>query len=392
MPFDPFRPSKYRRGPASRSIVTVGADPTAVVAVAMTPSTVSVAPQGSTPITASPRNYLGQPIAGLSVSWQSSNTGVATVTPGTGYDATVTGVGGGSCVITATINGVIGSAPVAVSQPSGSFANLPASFSVLSEMDASSLTTPLRGLTWTNTNFASNGSNAILPNGDAGAPLSPPTLARTTYLSGMGVGLEPCAWTPGVMAQQSQLYLSLRLRHNINSGTGVFEMPPSTLKQGFLGYAESTGSALNEGYLRILASSGSAKTTQASGSSRPIEFVMQNDGTIGSEYGAFDSGVQDLSLDQNLDATQYHTFGFYHHWEVIWKINTLGLRDGGFDLWIDGHHVSHWTQVVYRNAGFPNAFLCWNWRPTWGGNVAGVTKSQQDTIDIDHILLAGIAA
>ncbi len=73
-------------------------------------------------LTATPRNAAGTPITGLSVTWQSSNSAIASVSP----SGEVTALAPGSVVITATANQISGSAQVTVTEiPIGSISLSP---------------------------------------------------------------------------------------------------------------------------------------------------------------------------------------------------------------------------------------------------------------------------
>jgi len=106
--------------------VTVTAVP--VASVTVSPPTATVAVGSTVQLTATPRDAAGNALAGRAVSWSSGNTAMATVSS-TGR---VTGVTAGSVTITATSEGVSGTAAVTVTtglqgtyyvSPSGSDAN-----------------------------------------------------------------------------------------------------------------------------------------------------------------------------------------------------------------------------------------------------------------------------
>ncbi len=89
-----------------------------VAAVAVSPATVTLGALGATEqLTATVRDANGNPIAGASVTWVSSNSQVATVST----SGLVTAVGNGTATITATVGGLSGTARVTVvvaTQPS----------------------------------------------------------------------------------------------------------------------------------------------------------------------------------------------------------------------------------------------------------------------------------
>ena len=81
-----------------------------VVSVAVSPTTGSLSPGQTLQLSATPRDAGGQPVAGASVTWSSSNNAVATVGP-TGL---VTAVADGSATIAAESEGVTGTASISV--------------------------------------------------------------------------------------------------------------------------------------------------------------------------------------------------------------------------------------------------------------------------------------
>jgi uncharacterized protein YjdB len=91
-----------------------------VAAVTILPSPVDLAPGGTADLTATPRNAAGAPLSGRTVTWQSSNPIVATVTQTGPTTARVTAHAEGNAVITATSEGVNGTVNVTVTAVVGS--------------------------------------------------------------------------------------------------------------------------------------------------------------------------------------------------------------------------------------------------------------------------------
>jgi uncharacterized protein YjdB len=96
-------------GKSGTSSLTVTAVP--VASVTVSPASASVGVGSTAQLTATPKDSAGNPLSGRTVSWTSSNGGVATVTA-TGL---VTGVSTGSATITATSGGKSGTAAITVS-------------------------------------------------------------------------------------------------------------------------------------------------------------------------------------------------------------------------------------------------------------------------------------
>ncbi len=95
--------------------------------ILVSPNPVTLRRNNVRQFTATPRNASGTPIAGLTITWQSSNSSIASVSP----QGEVTAVNTGNVVITATVNQVSGSSQVTVTEiPIGSIAVAPLSRSV----------------------------------------------------------------------------------------------------------------------------------------------------------------------------------------------------------------------------------------------------------------------
>jgi hypothetical protein len=94
----------FDRGPT-------GPDPTAVTSIFVTSSGPAVVPVGGTlQLEAQPKNAFGEPLLGLTVSWQSLTQDLALVSPG----GVVTGLAEGPVIITATSGGRTGSLSLTV--------------------------------------------------------------------------------------------------------------------------------------------------------------------------------------------------------------------------------------------------------------------------------------
>ncbi len=93
--------------------VTAASTPVPVASVSVSPATASVAAGSTLQLTATPRDANGNAVSGRAVSWQTSNSAVATVSA-TGL---VKGVAVGSATITATSEGKNGTAVITVTAP-----------------------------------------------------------------------------------------------------------------------------------------------------------------------------------------------------------------------------------------------------------------------------------
>jgi len=115
-------------GKSGTAAVMVAAPPPAPVATAtVSPATVSLTVGGTQQVTATPRDAQGNPLTGRAITWQSANTGVATVTP----DGLIAAVAPGNTTVTATSEGKVGTVTVTVAPPAtGSVMVTPATVTV----------------------------------------------------------------------------------------------------------------------------------------------------------------------------------------------------------------------------------------------------------------------
>src|SRR3989442_13433535 len=124
------QPGKYKvtatsGGTSDTTAVTLSLVP--VASVAVTPATASVTVGQTVQLSATPQDSTGAPLSGRTVTWASSNAGVATVN-GSGL---VTGAAAGSATITATSEGKSGTSAITVPvMPVASVAVSPATASV----------------------------------------------------------------------------------------------------------------------------------------------------------------------------------------------------------------------------------------------------------------------
>ncbi len=98
-------------GGTGTSTITVVTDP--VASVTVSPSTVTVGAGQTTQLTATLKSSNGTVLTGRTVTWASSQTGVATVSS----SGVVAGVAAGTATITATAEGKSGTATITVTQP-----------------------------------------------------------------------------------------------------------------------------------------------------------------------------------------------------------------------------------------------------------------------------------
>jgi uncharacterized protein YjdB len=109
------RAATYPNGPSGSMVVTGLPDPEAAntASVAITPTAITLAPDGSVQLTAAARDVAGASISGRSYTWVSSNPKVATVTAG----GLVRAIAIGTATISVACDGKLASATVAVAEP-----------------------------------------------------------------------------------------------------------------------------------------------------------------------------------------------------------------------------------------------------------------------------------
>ncbi len=111
----------------ARGETTVTVIPEAPASILVTPSPVTLRRNNLRQFTATPRNAAGTAITGLTVTWQSSNSAIVSITP----QGLATAVAPGNVVITASVNQVSGSAQVTVTEiPIGSISVAPTNKSI----------------------------------------------------------------------------------------------------------------------------------------------------------------------------------------------------------------------------------------------------------------------
>jgi uncharacterized protein YjdB len=111
----------------ARGETTVTVIPESPASILVTPSPVTLRRNNVRQFTATPRNAAGTAISGLTITWQSSNSAIVSITP----QGEATAIAPGNVVITASVNQVSGSAQVTVTEiPIGSISVAPSSKSI----------------------------------------------------------------------------------------------------------------------------------------------------------------------------------------------------------------------------------------------------------------------
>jgi hypothetical protein len=347
-------------GLSNVAAATTVATAATVASVVVNPSSASLTVGSVVQLSGVARDQNGVAISGKIIQWSSSSSAIATVTA-TGL---VTGVAVGNATILATCDGITGSAAIIVYTSSGTSSahpHEPGGYVSFAEHAFAVLPSGTNGRSgfWYNT----GGPNLSLQL-DAGSPESPPSVIQTRFPAGFVAGSEPVnfgGWD-GANTQKSRVYISFWLKilgsdyENQSVGT----------KMGFIGYSRDPSSALNDGFF-FLPGGGIQSAFN-------FEFRQQNN--------------VNRNLTQNVTSAKLMTVGSWHHAEAVLELNTLGVPNGTFRMWIDGNQTHDYTDVTYIVPGATTGFLGWKFAPTWGG--IGGAKTRDDFMQIDHVYISGV--
>ena len=257
--------------------------------------------------------------------------------------------------------------PVCLAGVAGAYSNQPAGYTRVFEHDFGALPDGSNGAAGTNwlteygQNFLSIVSDSTGSGGDANC-------LRTEFPNGQASGYAPVNISVdmrGDSGRRTEEYFSLWFL--IEGST--FENQAVGTKFGFFGYGQSDTGALNQGFL-ILKGSGRQQLM----SSMALEFWQQN--------------TTSRNLARNVGSGNAVTVGVWHHVEILMVLNTVGVANGQFQMWVDGVKTHQYTNVTYRTASASLGFRGWKWHPTWGG--LGGTKTRSDFVKFAHAYLSGI--
>jgi uncharacterized protein YjdB len=165
---------------------TISVSLVAVASVSITPTSANLTVGQALQLSATPRDAGGTILTGRNVAWSAADPAVATVSS----SGVVTGVAPGNTSITATIDGVMGSAPVAVTAvPVASVSVSPNTVTIVVGQNVPLTATPLdaggnplvgRVVTWT----TSNAGRATVSNGGIVTGVSPGNVTITATSEG----------------------------------------------------------------------------------------------------------------------------------------------------------------------------------------------------------------
>jgi hypothetical protein len=311
--------------------------------VIVTPGSATVPIGGTTTLTATIEDPLGNPVAGA-VTWAAGNPAVASITS-TGV---LTGVWVGQTTIIANYHGV--AATMTVTVTAFNWPNEPPGFQVLTDFGFD--THEGDGWLW-------NG-DPLEPNivGDLTAPRSPPSVLQFLYPVGFVGGGSP----------------------------GIEHFFLAQVRELYVGYWWRTSSPW-QGH-----SSGINKISFAVANNFSTDIILSmHEGTEGMRLVLFPGGVSNVDLaggvagylTGNVDPNVPVTLGRWHRVELYLKYSTTPTsEDGIIRWWIDGKLIGDYTTANFEG----DPLQAWQFSPTWGG--IGDVKTEDDFFWFDHARLS----
>lgn len=360
--------------------------PAAVASLDVTPASLVVAEGATQTLTYQPRDASGNALAGRTVTADSSDVGVATVSL-SGYTATVTGVAAGSATITGHASGIDSAGVTAtVNAPAAGYPNLPAGLSLIAHAtcDVAEATIgdyPVGTVPGYTGKWAANGNLALVT--DATAPLGRSTVTRCRWPSGSAAGngtFNYGGWSnPTNTDEYDEVYVSYWWKL-VGDGTD-YECEPTQTKLFFVSSGLTSQDATN--FLAIKGAGGGAMTTKTAW---PVYFVQQGTAMVGTT----------INRNQNRNGytaqTASWTVGTWIQTECYFRINANTnvvlnngsyFEDGIFRCWMGGTLVMEYTNVCYRRSGATKRFKFQYLNAIVGGSVG--VKSQTDDLHVTDI-------
>jgi uncharacterized protein YjdB len=342
-------------GQSGSSSITVGQP--VVAAVAVSPTSASINVGGTTQLTPTATTASGATVSGVTYSWSSANSGMASVSS-TGL---VTGVAAGSTTITVTSNGKSATASIAVTgtttpPPSGGGAqDEPAGLTAITQRPFSALQED----GWGSIYNASGGGATITQ--DATAPKSPVNVMQVTYPVGLVGGYTPMSQEYAFSGGQTQFYgvIWIKMSSNfVGNGAGVNKV--------FYMWTDDQGGGPTW-YL----------SAQAAGSANFSPEVRTQGTAPAEDYGPNVAGQTGYTFPRNT----------WVQWEWYITNNTPGNSDGIVRMWMNGVKVAEYDNVQVSTSGSQTHFTELQFAPYWGGG--GGTISANQYLWIDHLYASG---
>ncbi len=311
--------------------VTAPAPPT-VSAVVVTPTSVNMTVGQSTQLTASAVDASGNPMSGATISWSSSNTGMATVS-GTGM---VRAVVAGAVIMTATSGGHTATANVQVTAAPSSGGGAGGT------NEPSGMSTQFN--TGAITSFA--GSQLTMIGGAQPTP-APGSGLRVTYSPSLAGGNSPGQLGTGDFANAGTgtLYVRYNSRTSVgfttNGNTDIKNFEPHTFQEG--------ASSGEENHILAL---------WAVGSSSQLSPLIGLQGPYTASNIHPNPAV--IVSDGN-----WHTI----EWLLV-QDSPAGAGNGTAQVWVDGTQVINTNTVTWLGSGNQRGWKALVCDPTYGGGTA----------------------
>ena len=330
--------------------------PPTVESVVLSPSAATLEVGATRQMTASARDGDNAPISGVSFTWSSSNTSVATVSSA----GLVTARAAGNATIRAATAGVTGTAAITVSpvdgggggSGSGDYTHEPAGAVMLSErgFDARS-----------EDGWSDNGDATFSIQRDATAPKSPSNVGQALFRAGLAAGEGDIAttWVNASSRNWRTVYLSFWIK----------------LSSNFVGHYTEVNKI---GFATIHGNPSVIINAEGEHGNTLYPSIRLQNGASSRSGG--------LVLVPNVAAAPMAR-GQWHHWEVVLQSNSGDSYDGVVQIWLNGELAAQ-----YRDVRFATGSQSRNWeevyfKPIWGGMGGSVPENMY--MWMDHFYVSG---
>jgi uncharacterized protein YjdB len=336
------------------AITVTAPAPVPVATVSVSPSAPSLVVGSTVQLSATTRDANNNVLTGRVITWSSANAGIASVSS----NGLVTAVTAGTIQITATSEGITGSASVTVTvppppPPPGSW-NEPTGMTVIDQRPFNSLAehaAPYSPAWDTDTSLS------IVQ--DATAPISPNNVIRATFPAGFHSGTAP--GHAGVPFTTPVKTLYIRFAAKLSSN---WQGEDSGFSKYFYAWINGHGDF-------FFASDGVGNSPlQPYSMLQAVTVFPQGNGNWG----------------PNLVPSALIIRGQWQTYEFILVGNTAGTADGSVDAYLDGVHTTHVGGIQWTSGD--GKWDTFEFRPIWGGTGSTLVQQTQ-TMDWDHVYLSG---
>jgi uncharacterized protein YjdB len=335
------------------AVVVVSAPPVPVASVSVSPAADTLQVGSTGQFSAVTRDANNNILTGRAITWSSSNTAIATVSP----SGLATAVASGNAQIRATSETKIDSATLTVTAPppppppgSGPVwrGNEPTGMTSINERGFNSLAETAWGT------MSGPGATIVA---DATAPQSPSSTLHFNYPAGFAGGGAPESSSMSI-ADYRVVYLSYWVKYSANWQGHLTAIN----KQGYVWFANTPGFVIeSEGI-------GSSQLH----SRMAIQYAVRQPNSSG-------------WYPQNLVPSAVFTRGQWDYVEIVLTGNSSGAADGALEWWLNGVKVGSYTGIQWASSA-----ALWNYvriDPVWGGIGDVVSSSQY--MALDHYYVSG---